>query len=142
MQLNMRTTFLNPPLTSPMVPQNPLRASSSGCSGLGNCGCGGCGCGPRQNGGPVQRTLAGIGRASLRGTSLGQVDDEVLAYQTPQWLQVTLGLVSLASGAAGAYHGYKRHDSVWGALGWSLLGFWFWPISMPVAFAQGFAERK
>lgn len=86
----------------------------------------------------MKTALAGIGRASLRGTTLGQTE----VYDTPQWLQVTLGVLSLASGVAGGYHGYKRHDSVWGAVGWSLLGFWFWPIAMPVAFAQGFGQRK
>jgi hypothetical protein len=128
-QPTMTMDFLNPQRTTPQAPQNLLRVTNKGCGGP--CGCAGCG-------GQMTNALAGIGRASLRGTTLGQGD----IYATPAWLQQTLGVLSLASGVAGAYHGYKRHDSVWGAIGWSLLGFWFWPISMPVAFAQGFGKRK
>ena len=86
----------------------------------------------------MTNALQGLGRASLRGTSLGALD----IYATPAWLQTTLGVISLASGVAGAYHGYSRHDSVWGGIGWFFLGAWFWPVSMPVAFVQGFGERK
>lgn len=41
-----------------------------------------------------------------------------------------------------AYHGYKRNDS-WGwAVVWGLFGSWVWPITVPVAFAQGYAKPK
>jgi hypothetical protein len=40
------------------------------------------------------------------------------------------------------YHGYKRTNSLGWALAWGLLGTIVWPITVPVAFAQGFAERK
>lgn len=52
------------------------------------------------------------------------------------------GVASLVSGPALAYHGYKRNDSVGWAIGWYFLGTMFWPIALPVAIAQGFAERK
>ncbi len=86
----------------------------------------------------IANSLAGLGRATLGQSTLGQVD----IYATPRWLQTTLGVLSLAGGVAGAYHGYRRWDSVWGGIGWFFLGAWFWPISIPVAFAQGFGERK
>lgn len=40
------------------------------------------------------------------------------------------------------YHGYKRTNSIGWALVWGLLGTLVWPITIPVAFAQGFAEKK
>ena len=46
-----------------------------------------------------------------------------------------------AASAALAYHGYKRNNSVGWAVGWFLLGA-FWPISLPIAFAQGFAKPR
>jgi hypothetical protein len=49
---------------------------------------------------------------------------------------------SMAGLAAGAYHGYKRNDSVGWAIGWAVLGSLFWPIALPIMFAQGFGQRK
>lgn len=46
-----------------------------------------------------------------------------------------------AASAALAYHGYKRNNSVGWAVGWFFLGA-FWPISLPVALAQGFAKPR
>jgi hypothetical protein len=86
----------------------------------------------------LTNSLAGFGRAQIARASLGSYD----GYEVPRWLQITYGLASLAGGAAGAYHGYRRHNSVWGGIGWFFLGSWFWPIAIPVAFAQGFAEPK
>lgn len=51
-------------------------------------------------------------------------------------------LMSTAGIAMGAYHGYKRNDSVGWAIGWALLGGAFPFITIPVAIAQGFGERK
>lgn len=48
---------------------------------------------------------------------------------------------SIAGTAIGAYHGYKRHDSGWAAVGWALLGGAFPVITVPVAFAQGIGKR-
>ena len=50
--------------------------------------------------------------------------------------------VAVASTAAGAYHGYKRNQSVGWAIAWALLGGIF-PIIVPaIALAQGFGKRK
>jgi hypothetical protein len=49
-----------------------------------------------------------------------------------------LGVLSLASSAVCAYHGYKRNcDSVGWAVGWALLGGAFPVIAPVVAVAQG-----
>lgn len=50
-------------------------------------------------------------------------------------------IASLAGTGLGAYHGYKRHDSIGWAIGWGLLGGLFPIITIPVAFAQGFGKR-
>ena len=52
------------------------------------------------------------------------------------------GLIATAGTGLGAYHGYKRNDSVGWAIAWGLLGGAFPVITIPVAFAQGFGERK
>jgi hypothetical protein len=49
--------------------------------------------------------------------------------------------VAAVSGAASAYHGYRRHrGSIGAAVGWGLLGFVFPIITPVVALAQGYAE--
>ena len=52
------------------------------------------------------------------------------------------GVISTASMAASAYHGYKRNNSVGWAIGWALLGGMFPVITIPVSLAQGFGKRK
>lgn len=47
---------------------------------------------------------------------------------------------STAGMIAGAYHGYKRNDSIGWAIGWGILGSLFWPIAIPVAIGQGFGK--
>lgn len=52
------------------------------------------------------------------------------------------GILSIASGAAGAYHGYRRNQSIGWGLWWFLMGSIF-PIVTPViALAQGYGKRK
>ncbi len=57
-------------------------------------------------------------------------------------LFVAYSIASLAGTAIGAYHGYKRNDSVGWAIGWALLGGLFPIVVIPVAYAQGIGERK
>ena len=61
---------------------------------------------------------------------------------TMQALKVAYAIASMAGSAMGAYHGYKRNDSIGWAIGWAFLGGLFPVIVIPVAFAQGFGERK
>ncbi len=56
----------------------------------------------------------------------------------PTWYRV----LGLAGAAIGAYHGYKRNNSVGWAIGWSLLGGIAPVIVIPVAFAQGIDKEK
>ncbi len=70
----------------------------------------------------------------LRLTSFGEAPiDPLLSPRTEAAL-------SLAGTALGAYHGYRRSDSIGGAIGWGLLGSLFPLIVIPVAFAQGFGK--
>ena len=58
-------------------------------------------------------------------------------YETSFWR-----LFSLAGAGLGAYHGYKRNDSVGWAIGWAFLGALFPIVVIPVAFAQGIGKPK
>lgn len=40
----------------------------------------------------------------------------------------------------GAFHGYKRTESVGWAFGWALFGGLIWPLAIPVMLAQGFGK--
>lgn len=55
-------------------------------------------------------------------------------------IQKTMYIAGLAAVPALAYHGYKRNNSVGWALVWGIFGSWVWPITVPVAFAQGYAK--
>lgn len=50
--------------------------------------------------------------------------------------------LTAAGTAIGAYHGYKRDNSVGWAIGWGVLGSLFPFIVIPVAVAQGLGKRK
>lgn len=86
----------------------------------------------------VGRGLVAAGvPASTVGASLRWLDTSSKITPSVVW-----GVLGLASGALGAYHGYRRNDSI----GWSVV--WFgagmiFPIFTPVlALAQGFGKRK
>lgn len=51
------------------------------------------------------------------------------------------GLLSTASMAASAYHGYKRNQSIGWAVVWGLLGGLFPVITPAIAVAQGYGKR-
>jgi len=71
-------------------------------------------------------------RAPYAGT--GQSDAPVL---TP-----AIGLVSAASAALSAYHGYRRHESVGWAVWWGVMGGLFPVITPAIAWAQGFGHHE
>ena len=50
--------------------------------------------------------------------------------------------LTLAGTSLGAYHGYKRNQSVGWAIGWAFLGGLAPFIAIPVAFAQGLGQPK
>jgi hypothetical protein len=66
-----------------------------------------------------------------------QPGSEVTVYEMPMWYQA----VTIAGGVAGAYHGYKRNDSIGWAIWWSLNGTIFPFVTVPIALAQGFGKR-
>jgi hypothetical protein len=60
---------------------------------------------------------------------------------SPGWT-MALGILSTASMAASAYHGYKRNNSVGWAIAWGALGALFPVITPVVAVAQGYGKRS
>lgn len=40
-----------------------------------------------------------------------------------------------------AYHGYARNESIGWALVWGVFGSLFWPVTVPIALAQGYGRR-
>jgi len=59
-------------------------------------------------------------------------------FEIPAWAKATSAL----SGAAMAYHGYKRTGSVGWALGWSVFGSMLPFFAVPISLAQGFGKKK
>ena len=55
-------------------------------------------------------------------------------------LAISYSIASVAGAGLGAYHGYKRNDSVGWAILWSLLGAAFPVVTIPVALAQGLGK--
>jgi hypothetical protein len=74
-----------------------------------------------------------------RPVAMGDADGAIVATSA---LAITLYALHVAGTAAGAYHGYKRTESVGWAVGWALLGGFVPYIVIPVAFAQGFGKKK
>ncbi len=86
--------------------------------GLGQAGCG-CGASPDGLGQVV--AVSGLGGLGQSGT-LG-------------------ALASLGGAAAGAYHGYRRNQTITSAILWGIFGSVLPVIAVPVALAQGFGKR-
>lgn len=61
---------------------------------------------------------------------------------TRRVLAAAYAVAGVAGTALGAYHGYKRNNSVGWAIGWAVLGGIFPVIVIPLAYAQGLGERK
>lgn len=56
-------------------------------------------------------------------------------------LYALYGAASLAGTALGAYHGYRRNDSIGWGIWWALMGGAFPWATIPFALAQGFGRR-
>lgn len=83
----------------------------------------------------------GIGRLAL-ATEDAATPDTLANGGGGTW-QKLLAIVSSLSMPVLAYHGYQRDGgSVWGAFKWGLFGSMVWPITLPIAFAQGYGKRK
>lgn len=64
-------------------------------------------------------------------------DDGTIAFEVSPFDR----MLSTAGAALGAYHGYKRHNSVGWAIGWGILGAMFPVITTAVAVAEGYGKR-
>ena len=49
--------------------------------------------------------------------------------------------LAVAGTALGAYHGYKRNDSIGWAIWWGIAGGAIPILTLPIAVAQGFGQR-
>jgi len=80
----------------------------------------------------------GLGRAAIGA------EESIVVEASPvrRNLVRAWALLGVAGAAIGAYHGYKRNDSVGWAIGWSLLGSIAPVIVIPVAIAQGFPKNS
>ena len=79
----------------------------------------------------------GMSVATLEGASLAETEPRSCSAMWTVW-----GLAATASGAACAYHGYKRNQSIGWAIAWFLLGEIFFPLTPAIALAQGFGKPK
>lgn len=75
-----------------------------------------------------------LGRRGVNG--IGATDTGV-GVATIIWSALSLG-----GAVSGAYHGYRRNNSVGWAIGWAILGGLFPVITIPVSLAQGFGQPK
>lgn len=81
-----------------------------------------------------------------RAIGLGQ-DEEIDVSITPSPLTIwrVIGYIGGTVGTvAGAYHGYKRarKNKILIALWYGFVGGIFWPVVIPIMFAQGFGKQK
>lgn len=86
-------------------------------------------------------TLRGLGRLYGLGVPPTETTDE--SYDTAMTTIAVIGWgLTLGGSAAGAYHGYKRNNSIGWALVWSFMGGLLPVITLSVAAAQGFGKRE
>jgi hypothetical protein len=75
----------------------------------------------------------------------GARTNALVPMAAPNWVApvaVAFQVTMLASAGALAYHGYKRNGSVGWALVWGLLGGLVWPVTVPIALAQGYGKPR
>lgn len=120
--------YRHPSRTTGMQPQNLPRPTWKGVNGFGCAACDSAGVNGLGNTVKVLFGLKGLGEA----TEEGSVSPAVYALVT---------VLSTLGAATGAYHGYKRNNSVGWAVAWFFLGGWFPMITIPVSIAQGYGKR-
>lgn len=93
--------------------------------------------------GPINPPINGRGNMvtkGLRGLRTGGVG--AAPSTEDRSLRLVLGSIGVVGGALATYHGYRRTQSVGWALGWGFLGALFPLVTVPIALAQGFGDRK
>lgn len=94
--------------------------------------------------------VSGAGRDAAARTLIARGVDQRAVANALAWLEATgrfnwgllWSVLSTASMALGAYHGYRRNQSVGWAIWWGLMGLTFPVITPAIAAAQGFGKRK
>lgn len=64
------------------------------------------------------------------------------SYTPETGLTTAMHVAAVPAVGALFYHGYKRTGTVGNSLLWGLLGGLVWPITLPIALAQGFGKHK
>lgn len=75
-------------------------------------------------------------------SAIGILDDPYDPTPGARKLRIAWIILGTASMAAGAFHGYRRNQSVGWALWWGLMGSLFPIVTPAIAVAQGFGQRK
>ena len=79
---------------------------------------------------------------SLRGLGVPPTETTDESYDTAMTTVAVIGWgLTMGGAAAGAYHGYKRNNSIGWAIVWSFMGGILPVITIGVAAAQGFGKR-
>jgi hypothetical protein len=96
---------------------------------------------------PGQNVIRQIVMNGVRGVrvGMGDVSATAPAAEVDSSMRTRLyawGAVSMISGVASLYHGYKRNNSIGWGLGWYALGVMFPLITPTIAVAQGYGKRK
>ncbi len=63
------------------------------------------------------------------------------AEAAPSAAPALWGVLTIAGTAMGAFHGYRRNNSIGWAVGWAVLGGLFPIIAIPIMLAQGFGKK-
>lgn len=92
----------------------------------------------------VEQQISNINWPGVKFEKADSVDlDGFVVIAEPYQTMVKIySVFGLAAAATGAYHGYRRNESVGWAVGWFLLGSIFPFVSVPVMLAQGFGKRR
>lgn len=89
---------------------------------------------------PIGASPDGLG-AYLRPMGEDALAPNPVQSSVRNTLYAVHAVASLAGAGLGAYHGYKRNESVGWAIGWSLFGAVLPIIAVPVMFAQGLGKE-
>lgn len=90
--------------------------------------------------GPGGGLFAAAGLGQQTATPVPASTGTALTVSQP--VRTVMYVAGTASVFALAYHGYKRNQSIGWALVWGIIGGAFWPLGLPIAFAQGYGKPR